>query len=187
MEAGQARHAISLDVQSQTEDSEEIRSKRLGRSDPGFDTVEYGAAIEEVLDSLLRRDRVVLHLRFVEDMTQTEIAQRVGISQMHVSRVLARPCGGFASKYPPPGNLGRHRSVRSPPAPEASSSPPRIASRPGGRRRGPSTQFEIAGRDGARRSDHRRARPRHKRPGSRSITPRFRSEPKCEPDDRRRA
>jgi RNA polymerase sigma-B factor len=89
MEAGQARHAISLDVQSQTEDGEGVPLKeRLGRSDPGFDTVEYGAAIEEALDSLAKRDRVVLHLRFVEDMTQTEIAQRVGISQMHVSRVL---------------------------------------------------------------------------------------------------
>ena len=91
MEAGQARHAISLDGQSQTEDGEgDPLKERLGRSDPGFDTVEYGAAIEEVLDSLLQRDRVVLHLRFVEDMTQTEIAQRVGISQMHVSRLLRR-------------------------------------------------------------------------------------------------
>src|SRR5918995_3597656 len=89
MEAGQAHHAMSLDAQSQTEEGEGIPlTERLGGSDPGFDTVEYGAAIEEALDSLSERDRMVLHLRFVEDMTQTEIAERVGVSQMHVSRIL---------------------------------------------------------------------------------------------------
>lgn len=104
MEAGQARHAISLDVQSQTEDGEGVPLKeRLGRSDPGFDTVEYGAAIEEALDSLNKRDRVVLHLRFVEDMTQTEIAQRVGISQMHVSRVLRATLRRLREQVPAAG------------------------------------------------------------------------------------
>ena len=104
MEAGQARHAISLDVQSQTEDGEgDPLKERLGRSDPGFDTVEYGAAIEEVLDSLAKRDRVVLHLRFVEDMTQTEIAQRVGISQMHVSRVLRATLRRLREQVPAAG------------------------------------------------------------------------------------
>lgn len=104
MEAGQARHAISLDVQSQTEDGEGVPLKeRLGRSDPGFDTVEYGAAIEEALDSLGKRDRVVLHLRFVEDMTQTEIAQRVGISQMHVSRVLRATLRRLREQVPAAG------------------------------------------------------------------------------------
>jgi RNA polymerase sigma-B factor len=104
MEAGQARHAISLDVQSQTEDGEgDPLKERLGRSDPSFDTVEYGAAIEEALDSLAKRDRVVLHLRFVEDMTQTQIAQRVGISQMHVSRVLRATLRRLREQVPAAG------------------------------------------------------------------------------------
>jgi RNA polymerase sigma-B factor len=104
MEAGQARHAISLDVPSQTDDGEgDPLKERLGRSDPGFDTVEYGAAIEKVLDSLAKRDRVVLHLRFVEDMTQTEIAQRVGISQMHVSRVLRATLQRLRERVPAAG------------------------------------------------------------------------------------
>jgi RNA polymerase sigma-B factor len=104
MEAGQARHAISLDVQSQTEDGEgDPLKERLGRSDPGFDTVEYGAAIEEALDSLTKRDRVVLHLRFVEDMTQTQIAKRVGISQMHVSRVLRATLRRLREQIPAAG------------------------------------------------------------------------------------
>ena len=89
MEAGQAHHAMSLDAQSQTDEGEGIPlTERLGGSDPAFDTVEYGAAITDALDSLSERDRAVLHLRFVEDLTQTEIADRVGVSQMHVSRIL---------------------------------------------------------------------------------------------------
>jgi RNA polymerase sigma-B factor len=89
MEAGQAHHAMSLDAQAQNEEGEGIPlTERLGGSDPAFDTVEYGAAITDALESLSERDRTVLHLRFIEDMTQTEIADRVGVSQMHVSRIL---------------------------------------------------------------------------------------------------
>ena len=62
--------------------------ERIGEEDLGFDTVEYGAAIEPALAEISERDRKVLHLRFVEDMTQSEIAERVGVSQMHVSRIL---------------------------------------------------------------------------------------------------
>jgi RNA polymerase sigma-B factor len=42
------------------------------------------------LQALPPRDRIVLHLRFVEDLTQAEIADRVGVSQMHVSRLIRR-------------------------------------------------------------------------------------------------
>jgi RNA polymerase sigma-B factor len=42
------------------------------------------------LQALPVRDRIVLHLRFVEDLTQAEIAERVGVSQMHVSRLIRR-------------------------------------------------------------------------------------------------
>ena len=42
------------------------------------------------LQALPARDRIVLHLRFVEDLTQAEIAERVGVSQMHVSRLIRR-------------------------------------------------------------------------------------------------
>jgi len=52
--------------------------------------VEYGATIAPTLAALPARDRIVLHLRFVEDLTQAEIAERVGVSQMHVSRLIRR-------------------------------------------------------------------------------------------------
>ena len=61
---------------------------RIGEEDLSFNTVEYGEAIAPVLAEISERDRMVLHLRFVEDMTQSEIAERVGVSQMHVSRIL---------------------------------------------------------------------------------------------------
>jgi RNA polymerase sigma-B factor len=52
--------------------------------------VEYGTAIEGTLRALPDRDRLVLKLRFVDDLTQSEIAERIGVSQMQVSRLIRR-------------------------------------------------------------------------------------------------
>jgi RNA polymerase sigma factor, sigma-70 family/RNA polymerase sigma-70 factor, sigma-B/F/G subfamily len=90
MHAAQGHHAVSLDATSTIGDGDEpgpLRD-RIGEEDLSFDTVEYGEAIRPVLKEISERDRMVLHLRFVEDMTQSEIAERVGVSQMHVSRIL---------------------------------------------------------------------------------------------------
>jgi RNA polymerase sigma-B factor len=90
MHASQGHHAISLDATSTMGDGDEpgpLRD-RIGSEDLSFDTVEYGEAIGPVLKEISDRDRQVLHLRFVEDLTQSEIAERVGVSQMHVSRIL---------------------------------------------------------------------------------------------------
>jgi RNA polymerase sigma-B factor len=90
MHASQGHHAVSLDATSSIGDGDEpapLRD-RIGEEDLSFKTVEYGEAIAPVLDQISERDRMVLHLRFVEDMTQSEIAERVGVSQMHVSRIL---------------------------------------------------------------------------------------------------
>ena len=53
-----------------------------------YELVEYGATIAPTLKALSPRERQILHLRFVEDMTQSEIADRIGVSQMHVSRLI---------------------------------------------------------------------------------------------------
>ena len=89
MHASQGHHASSLDrpASAEAEDGMTLVD-RLGGKDHMFDTVEYAVAIEPVLEEISERDRQILHLRFVEDLTQTEIAKRVGISQMHVSRLL---------------------------------------------------------------------------------------------------
>ena len=56
--------------------------------DGRFDLIECRASIGPALKALPSRERAILYLRFVEDRTQSEIAQRIGISQMHVSRLI---------------------------------------------------------------------------------------------------
>ena len=64
--------------------------ERLGVADANLAKVEYRHALRPLLEELPERERTILALRFFGEMTQTEIAQQIGISQMHVSRVLAR-------------------------------------------------------------------------------------------------
>ena len=61
----------------------------LGDADPSLDLVDDRVSLAPLLDALPAREREILLLRFYGNMTQTEIAKRVGISQMHVSRLLA--------------------------------------------------------------------------------------------------
>lgn len=91
MEASSAYDAVSLDAFRFGEDGEgETYAESIGFDDERFDLVEYGATIAPTLRALPVRDRIVLHLRFSEDLTQAEIAERVGVSQMHVSRLIRR-------------------------------------------------------------------------------------------------
>jgi RNA polymerase sigma-B factor len=60
----------------------------FGGPDPGYDEVENGALLESGLSALDERERTIVELRFFEGLTQSEIAARIGISQMHVSRLL---------------------------------------------------------------------------------------------------
>jgi RNA polymerase sigma-B factor len=64
-----------------------------GCEDERFDLVEYGAMLEPALGALPGRERLILQLRFDRDMTQSEIARTLGMSQMHVSRLLRRSLG----------------------------------------------------------------------------------------------
>jgi RNA polymerase sigma-B factor len=62
----------------------------LGSVDPGYARVEIGAAIGPGFRRLPEREQQILRMRFIEDLTQSEIAGRIGMSQMHVSRLLRR-------------------------------------------------------------------------------------------------
>ena len=62
----------------------------FGVPEAGYDEVEHGALLETGLAALDDREREIVELRFFEGLTQSEIAARVGISQMHVSRLLRR-------------------------------------------------------------------------------------------------
>jgi len=85
-----AHSAASLEARRDTDDDGLCIADTLGAEDPAFELAEHRAALAPTLAILPERDREMLHLRFVEDLTQTEIADRMGISQMHVSRVLRR-------------------------------------------------------------------------------------------------
>lgn len=86
LEAGRSFHLTSLDAHG----GDEAVAMRTAGDDPEMARVESLQVLSPLLSRLGRRERVILHLRFVEDMTQAEIAARVGVSQMHVSRLLAR-------------------------------------------------------------------------------------------------
>jgi RNA polymerase sigma-B factor len=62
----------------------------FGAPDPGYEDVEHGAVLDTGLEALDERERMIVELRFFEGLTQSEIAARIGISQMHVSRLLRR-------------------------------------------------------------------------------------------------
>ena len=83
-EAAGAYRAISLD--RPREEDEDPRE--LGGDDPGFGEAEDAATIELLMRVLDDREREVLRLRFGEDLTQAEIGARIGVSQMHVSRII---------------------------------------------------------------------------------------------------
>ena len=91
MEANHNRRPLSLDRPAGGEDSDEAPpSEWVGEEDERFELVEGRIALDAALPYLEERERVVLRLRFVEDMTQSQIAERIGHSQMHVSRILRR-------------------------------------------------------------------------------------------------
>jgi RNA polymerase sigma-B factor len=91
MEAASAYDAVSLEQQKgDPDESKDTFQDSLGTEEERYELVEYGAAIAPTLKALTPRERLILHLRFVEDLTQSEIADRIGVSQMHVSRLIRR-------------------------------------------------------------------------------------------------
>lgn len=91
MEAAAAYEPLSLDTSpGGDEDDERGWGQSLGEEDPAYDVVEYGASLAPAMQALPDRERVILHLRFVEDMTQSQIAEKIGVSQMHVSRLIRK-------------------------------------------------------------------------------------------------
>ena len=94
VEALETYHAYSTRSLSQPlglGDSDEGTVEDLfGAPEEGYDEVEHGVLLESGLAALDDRERAIIELRFFEGLTQSEIAARVGISQMHVSRLLRR-------------------------------------------------------------------------------------------------
>jgi RNA polymerase sigma-B factor len=90
LEAGQAYRFASLDAPPAGDTDGDTLASRLGVEDAEFDDAERRATLSPLLAQLPAREQLILHMRFFEGLTQSEIASRLGISQMHVSRLLAR-------------------------------------------------------------------------------------------------
>jgi RNA polymerase sigma-B factor len=92
MEAAQAYRSTSIDATANDEDGRGL-ANQLGDEDDRLFNAENRMLINDLLTTLPRREQLMLHLRFFEGMTQSQIADRLGISQMHVSRLLTRSLG----------------------------------------------------------------------------------------------
>ncbi|WP_406500423.1 RNA polymerase sigma factor SigF [Streptomyces sp. NBC_00846] len=90
MAASNAYTASSLDAKPGEDDHEGALADRIGYEDHGLEGIEYVESLKPLIASLPGRDRTILSLRFVANMTQSEIGEELGISQMHVSRLLSR-------------------------------------------------------------------------------------------------
>ncbi|MFK4268322.1 RNA polymerase sigma factor SigF [Streptomyces milbemycinicus] len=90
MAASNAYTASSLDAQPEEDDTEGALADRIGYEDHGLEGIEYVESLKPLIADLSPRDRKILSLRFVANMTQSEIGDELGISQMHVSRLLSR-------------------------------------------------------------------------------------------------
>ena len=87
--ANSAHHPESLD-KPVTEDGEQLLDLAGGSIDPGYEHAETAAVVDGLLATLGEREREILRLRFAEDLTQAEIGELMGLSQMHVSRLIRR-------------------------------------------------------------------------------------------------
>ena len=90
LEAGAAYRATSLDARRTGDDDTSSLAERLSTGEAPSRPVEMRVLVDQLLASLPPREAAIMRLRFYEDMTQSEIAERLGISQMHVSRLMRR-------------------------------------------------------------------------------------------------
>jgi RNA polymerase sigma-B factor len=92
LEALDSFSALSLDAELPGSEDGYSLSDALGSPDPALDVVVDREAVKPRLAALPERERTILYMRFFGDMTQSRIAEQLGISQMHVSRLISRCC-----------------------------------------------------------------------------------------------
>jgi len=90
LESANAYSAVSLDAPDTGDDDSPAVADSLGSTDESLEGVEYRESLKPLLEKLPAREKKILLLRFFGNMTQSQIAAELGISQMHVSRLLAR-------------------------------------------------------------------------------------------------
>ncbi len=94
LEAAAAYRATSIDAPRGSEDDgSDTLGDQMGRDEQGFGLAEDRATLDRLLGTVTAREREVLRLRFEEDLTQAEIGERIGVSQMQVSRIIRQSLG----------------------------------------------------------------------------------------------
>ncbi|MFC8362623.1 RNA polymerase sigma factor SigF [Streptomyces griseorubiginosus] len=89
--AANGYNSASLDATiSGSQDGESVLQDFIGADDTALELVEDFHALAPLIAGLTERERLIIHMRFVEELTQSEMGERLGISQMHVSRLLSR-------------------------------------------------------------------------------------------------
>lgn len=101
VEAGHNRHPVSLDQTPGTSEGDQSSpAEWLGFEDSDFETAENRIMLRAAMDELSGEEQMVVQLRFREELTQSEIAERIGHSQMHVSRMLRRILDRMGDRLP---------------------------------------------------------------------------------------
>jgi RNA polymerase sigma-B factor len=90
LEAGHNRRPLSLDAPPVGSDEDDSPPEWAGEREPGYELIEDRMMLEKVLPGLGESEREILKLRFVDELPQSRIAERLGCSQMQVSRLLRR-------------------------------------------------------------------------------------------------
>jgi len=90
LHASNAYQTASLDRPAHDEASGAAMADTLGSDDPDLANLENREVVRKLLENLPERERAILVMRFFDNMSQSQIGERVGLSQMHVSRLLAR-------------------------------------------------------------------------------------------------
>ncbi|GAA4695430.1 RNA polymerase sigma factor SigF [Nocardioides conyzicola] len=90
IESSNAYSTLSLDASDNDDDGNASMLDAIGIDDEGLEHVEIRESIKPLLDRLAPREKKILLLRFFKNMTQSQIAEEIGVSQMHVSRLLNR-------------------------------------------------------------------------------------------------
>jgi RNA polymerase sigma-B factor len=106
LEASEAYRSSSLDEMLSSEQGSATVGELVGEADAELDRVDFRQALRPVLAELAERERTIVLLRFFGNMTQTQIADRVGISQMHVSRLLAQTLDRLRTRLDPETRVG---------------------------------------------------------------------------------
>ncbi|MEW2275466.1 SigB/SigF/SigG family RNA polymerase sigma factor [Streptomyces griseofuscus] len=110
LEALDSFSTLSLDAELTGDDGHNF-AEIVGATDASYDVVVDREAVKAGLRRLPERERAILYMRFFEDMTQSRIAERLGISQMHVSRLISRSCARVRNEALAPPRPAGHLTL----------------------------------------------------------------------------